>query len=203
MTQSNYEQLGISTPSYLKEGLCPLAVLKVEKFDQKFGNRINDIAIKVIYRPDGKSGYDYNFILSGDYKRGAAGQIVAAGGAFVVLSFFDALGVIAIDVNGDLESKSLDDCQAEFIKTDNPLIEEYKPNIYGYMYREKSKKDGRIYWRVYRRFLPITAKDSDMRKLVSMFEQDVRKGYVKPATREDMQEAASEVTVNVSESEEL
>ena len=203
MTQSNYEQLGISTPSYLKEGICPLAILKVEKFDQKFGNRVNDIAIKAMYLPEGKGEYEYNFILSGDYKRGNAGQIIAAGGAFIVLSFFDALGVIAIDVNGDLEHKSLDDCKAEVVKTDNPLTKEYKPNIYGYMYREKSKKDGKIYWRVYRRFLPMSAKDSDMRKLVSLFEQDVRKGYVTPATREDMQVAASETTVSVSESEEL
>jgi len=189
---NNYETLGISTPGYVKEGIVPVAVTKVELFDQSASQRKNDVAIKVYYAPEGK-GQTYNFILSGDYKRDEQGHIIAAGSAFTILEFFNAMGILCVNADGSINENVLSSISATPL-SDNPLISEYEPNLYVYMYREVNRKDGKTYWRAYRRVLPITAKDSDIRKLVGHFEKDVKMGYIKPA---------STVQTPISEVEEL
>lgn len=176
---SNYETLGLSTPGYTKEGVTPVAVTKVEVFNQDKQERKNDIAIKVFYKPNGRGEFEYNFLLSGDYKRNTEGKIIAAGSAFVVMEFFDALGVVGVNVDGGVNEDALVECQAITIENDNPLIENYTCNLYLYMYRIAGEA-GKVYWRTYRRVLPIGAKEADIRRLVGNFEKDVKQGYVKP-----------------------
>lgn len=187
---NNYEVLGIQQFTPLQEGWTECAITNIENANQQEFLRTEDIALIVHFKPHGKGDYEYSMILSGSFKR-EDGKIIGAGSAFVVIDFFNALGVIAINNEGKVMENAFKDCVSD------------KPNINLFMYKAPSKDNSKAYWRAYKRVLPISASEEDKERLTNTFFKDVKAGYIKYIAQQTPTEGKTVNVHNVTAHDEL